>query len=91
MTDNQRAAFEAWYDTHDPCTPQSPFGRALACKAWQAALESPEVQALRDALERCRFALEPYDDIKPRNWVTDRENLRDAHQAARAALAAMEK
>lgn len=50
-----------------------------------------EVQELRDALERCRFALEPYDDIKPRDWKSDRENLRRAHQTACATLAAMEK
>lgn len=50
-----------------------------------------DAQALRDALEQCRFALEPYDDIKPRDWVTDRERLRRAHEVARAALAAMEK
>ena len=39
------------------------------------------------ALERCRFALEPYDDIKPRDWKSDRLNLREAHQAAVAAIA----
>lgn len=39
------------------------------------------------ALERCRFALEPYDDIKPRDWKSDRLNLRDAHQVAVAAIA----
>lgn len=64
--------------------------QAYATAAVETALASPEVQALRDALEKCRFALEPYDDIKPRDWVTDRQNLRSAHQAARAALAAME-
>ena len=42
---------------------------------------------LLDALEQCRFALEPYDDIKPRDWVTDRERLRRAHEVARAAIA----
>ena len=41
------------------------------------------------ALERCRFALEPYDDIKPRDWKSDRLNLRDAHQAAVAAIASV--
>lgn len=39
------------------------------------------------ALERCRFALEPYDDIKPRDWKSDRLSLRDAHQVAVAAIA----
>lgn len=42
---------------------------------------------LLDALEECRFALEPYDDVKPRDWSTDRERLRRAHEAARAAIA----
>lgn len=40
--DKQRAAFEAWYATHDPRTPQSPFDRELARKAWQAALQSQD-------------------------------------------------
>ena len=42
---------------------------------------------LYEALEQCRFALEPYDDIKPRDWKTDRERLRRAHEVARTALA----
>lgn len=42
---------------------------------------------LLGALEECRFALEPYDDVKPRDWPTDREKLRRAHKAARAAIA----
>ena len=50
-----------------------------------------ELEKQRDellaALERCRFALEPYDDIKPRDWKSDRLNLRDAHQVAVAAIA----
>lgn len=40
-------------------------------------------------LDRCRFALEPYDDIKPRDWKSDRLNLREAHQAAVAAIASV--
>ena len=44
---------------------------------------------LLTALERCRFALEPYDDIKPRDWKSDRLNLREAHQAAVAAIASV--
>lgn len=39
------------------------------------------------ALDQCRFALEPYDDIKPRDWKTDREKLAFAHQVASAAIA----
>ena len=52
-----------------------------------------ELEKQRDellaALERCRFALEPYDDIKPRDWKSDRLNLREAHQAAVAAIASV--
>lgn len=46
-----------------------------------------EMVILREALEQCRFTLEPYDDVKPRDWVTDREKLRRAHEVAKAALA----
>lgn len=55
-------------------------------RGFNAALQSQEVVSVREALELCRFALEPYDDIKPRDWVTDRQNLRRAHQAACNAL-----
>lgn len=41
------------------------------------------------ALERCRFALEPYDDIKPRDWKSDRANLRNAHQLVVAVIASV--
>ena len=40
------------------------------------------------ALDECRFALEPYDDVKPRDWKSDKEKLARAHQTAQAALAA---
>ena len=50
-----------------------------------------ELEKQRDdllaALEKCSFALEPYDDIKPRDWKSDRENLRRAHQTACEAIA----
>lgn len=45
---------------------------------------------LVDALKKCQFALEPYDDIKPRDWKTDRERLAVAHQVAIEALAKAE-
>jgi hypothetical protein len=52
-----------------------------------------ELEKQRDellkALGRCRFALEPYDDIKPRDWKSDRDNLRRAHQIACAAIASV--
>lgn len=43
-----------------------------------------------DALEICRFALEPYDDVKPRNWASDRENLKRAHKTAKTTLAVLQ-
>ena len=46
--------------------------------------------ALVGALKKCQFALEPYDDIKPRDWKTDRERLAVAHQVAIDALAKAE-
>ena len=45
---------------------------------------------LVEALKKCQFALEPYDDIKPRDWKTDRERLAVAHQVAIEALAKAE-
>lgn len=39
------------------------------------------------ACEECRMALEPYDDIKPRDWITDRERISRAHEMAREAIA----
>lgn len=47
-----------------------------------------EVSKMVEALEACESALEPYNDVKPRDWKTDRENLRRAHESARAALSA---
>lgn len=48
------------------------------------------INELLEALKQCRLALEPYDDVKPRDWKTDREKLAFAHQAARAAIAKVE-
>jgi hypothetical protein len=39
-------------------------------------------------LKKLQFYLEPYDDIKPRDWVTDRQNLRRAHELIQALLSA---
>lgn len=44
------------------------------------------VRELVEVLKQCRIALEPYDDIKPRDWKTDRERLRYAHQSVCDAL-----
>ena len=67
----------------------SPVGAVFAVNALCDAYEdiAKQREELLAALERCRFALEPYDDIKPRDWKSDRLNLRDAHQVAVAAIA----
>lgn len=62
---------------------------ALDCAIKAAEEAIKQRDDLLAALERCRFALEPYDDIKPRDWKSDRLNLRDAHQVAVAAIANM--
>ena len=54
-----------------------------------AELENVNAELL-EALKKCQFALEPYDDIKPRDWKTDRERLAVAHQVAIDALAKAE-
>ena len=41
-TEQQRAAFDAWYDSYDIRTPQDPFDRELARKAWDAAMQSQD-------------------------------------------------
>ena len=46
------------------------------------------MSALRDAAQQTLEALEPYADIKPRDWKTDREKLWRSYDALRAALAA---
>jgi hypothetical protein len=45
------------------------------------------MNTLREAAQRALEALEPYADIKPRDWKTDREKLWRAFDALRAALA----
>lgn len=79
-TEQERAAFEAWAEgkaeLHKMTSGEySARPTRLARDAWQAALESQEVQVLRDALS----------DIAayyPNSWAADRANK---------ALAAMEK
>ena len=60
----------------------------------KAAAELRRLHALNaellEALKKCQFALEPYDDIKPRDWKTDRERLAAAHQVAIEALSKAE-
>lgn len=45
---------------------------------------------LVEALKFAQFALEPWDDVKPRDWKSDRENLKRAHQKIKQALARAE-
>ena len=77
-------------ETKDKESAQESFGTVWSkwqrCEKRIAQLEKQRDELLA-ALERCRFALEPYDDIKPRDWKSDRLNLRDAHQVAVAAIA----
>lgn len=66
-------------------------------QTWGAAIDAataPLTEALekaREALERGRIAVEPYDDFKPRDWVTDRRNLRLFHTDVKKALAEINK
>jgi hypothetical protein len=70
-----------------------PLETHRALKACNAALEQQrgELQAKCDGLlyvlKKCKEALEPYDDLKPRDWKTDREKLALAHATANAAIA----
>lgn len=78
MTNNQRAAFEAWLRVK-PCGAAHDF----AWEAWQAALASQEVQALREALQVMIETAERVD-----GWQSFPN---EPIEKARAALAAMEK
>ena len=42
---------------------------------------------LREAAQQAQQAMEPYADIKPRDWKTDREKLWRSYDVLRAALA----
>lgn len=86
MNDDQRADFESWYEkemgekpyhekAHDIYKPVA----GLAWSAWQAAIESPEVQELYVSL---KALLEQDDHGENEIWVRNK---------ARAALAAMDK
>ena len=87
-------SFEQWIAR------EIPPGTVISDPLWWApkirkALQSgeavvPEGHALVtiNDLKTLQFYLEPYDDIKPRDWVTDRKNLRIAHQLLQALLSA---
>lgn len=67
--------------------PQVEYARTI--EGLEAEIEklTQEVERLRSCLKFAKHALEPYDDVKPRNWLTDKDNLRDAHQAILKILA----
>lgn len=48
-------------------------------------------ERLREALDEGRIACEPFDDVKPRRWITDYKKLAVFHQHAVAAFAAIAK
>ncbi len=98
-----REAFESFYEDisgHKPywwpeTEDYSPKLASIAWEAWQAALQHPQpavpegyMLVLVDDIKRLKFYLEPYDDIKPRDWVTDKQNLRRAHELLYALLSA---
>ena len=71
----------------------------LGCR--QATIEEVELfkqrddllaalEGARESLDAIRLAVEPYDDIKPRDWKSDRENLRDAHTSAKETIEAVD-
>lgn len=96
----QHAAFENWARWF-----ALPLGRVVsgeryesmeteaASKAWQAALASPEVKVLRDALKVANDALEAISDDMTvgDRWSNAGQDLLDALPITRAALTAMEK
>lgn len=81
MSDEKLSSFEVWYNSYDTRTPQDPFDRWLARKAWDAAMQSPKVNALRDALQGV------VDAADGKGW----DQLDPGLEKQRAALAAMEK
>ena len=48
------------------------------------------LEGARESLDAIRLAVEPYDDIKPRDWKSDRANLRDAHTSAKETIEAVD-
>lgn len=92
MNNIQESEFASWYDRYDKRTPQDPFDRWLAHKAWDAALASPKVQMLRDALKVANDTLESISDEMTvgDRWTNAGQDLLDALPVTRNALAAME-
>lgn len=45
-----------------------------------------ENERYKNTLEECRKALEPFDDIKPRGWITDFASLARVHRLVKWTL-----
>lgn len=76
----QKTAFDAWLSRHCDYDDLSKSEIELAYEAWQAALASPEVQALQESLQAIIY------DMEVEGNGTGYE-----YQNAKAVLAAMEK
>lgn len=85
-----RRGYDTIIDSIGPCIPEEYAGSAWLKLSEADARLIAAAPELLEALKQCRLALEPYDDVKPRDWKTDREKLAFAHQAARAAISKAE-
>ena len=81
MSDTPLTDFASWIEDVEE------KGQVELCRADVARALERDRSELLAALDFCRFALEPYDDLKPRDWGTDREHLRRAHELARTTIA----
>lgn len=83
-TEQQQAAFEVWSAQFDHYSDeyQDMGADQYFVAGYQAALESPEVQALRDALEEMIHRAHPADMVGD----FPRQKLIEAREQARAAL-----
>ena len=105
MTDNQQTAFEAWCARvglpvdKDSSGTYKYIGTHSTNLAWQAALESPEVEALRDALDEIINCPQSVDEatipaggveVNPAQVILTMSVSLVRIRKARAVLAAME-
>jgi hypothetical protein len=83
-----RAVFESWISRHCDYDDLSKSEIELAYEAWQAALESTGVKALRSALNVANEALEEISNemIFGDRWTNAGQSLLDALPITRAAL-----
>ena len=90
MTEEQQSAFAVWQASQNPKT--YPAERLAFVAGYQAALASPEVQALRDALKVANDALEEISNEMTvgDRWTNAGQSLLDALPVTRAALTQQE-